>query len=76
MLVSERDQKRRPHIPIIKVLILILLDVSLGAQLTAHKPQEPFVLILILLDVSLGELRSRIFRDPAKQGLNPYSTGC
>ncbi len=37
------------------VLILILLDVSLGASAVEVSPVSATVLILILLDVSLGE---------------------
>ncbi len=53
MLVSEQQSKPAKQ-KTTKVLILILLDVSLGAFRSGSRTVFLYVLILILLDVSLG----------------------
>ena len=58
------------------VLILILLDVSLGAVRTYNGTNSAErVLILILLDVSLGVATLSYYKT-GLISLNPYSTGC
>ncbi len=74
MLVSENEAQSLLRANE-NVLILILLDVSLGDNIKLTHIKLTPVLILILLDVSLGEVFFKTLIQPYGC-LNPYSTGC